>query len=145
MNQVGVLLAINNYLNKKDCIRLRAVCKLTKEYIKVKQFDFSKFNFSNLRKIQMYLDYRSFMFIELRLNNYNYNLVYTFLIYRYIVHELDYSLLINEPFMFIYYYYIPIKIISEIHKDYQSFKGIMDIYKIVSSNTLKKNIELIVI
>lgn len=146
MDQVGVLLAINNYLDKKTCIRLRAVCKLTGEYIKLKQFDFSKFNFSILRKVQMYLDYRSFMFIELRLNNYyNYDLVYTFLIYRYIVHELDYSLLVDEPFMFLYYYYIPIKIISDIHKSYKSFNGIMAIYKIVILNKIKKNIELIII
>lgn len=150
MDNPGILIPLSEYLFKKDAIKLRATCKMMKNYIKVKQFKL-KFNLTSLHLIKTFIDYpgsyhltfidiinslKQFKFFNaLQFNKLHYNLIYTFFIYRYFIHEYSFSFIENElPFLYYYRFYLdPLLIDSIYHMEFNKIEElkIEKIYEIV--------------
>ena len=129
MEDPGVLIPLNNYLDKRTEIMLNAVSKTTNKIIKLRTYNIDKLNLSYLNLIKMFVRSKyNITFKEIKhlikpfkygiahLSQIHYNLFFTFLIYKYIYYEYT---TYNEDFMDNYKWCINKNLINEI-KEYIS-------------------------
>jgi hypothetical protein len=163
-----ILININAFITKKTCARLFAVSKVMKNYIFLKQYSLNKLNISDLAKIKMIINseievnFLSFMqtFKKFRYtfapkttmirfhswNKTHWDLVVTFLIYRYISKEYQYDFIENdEPFMFRYSGYIIYELIECIYSKFKTDMSIYEIYNLVKQFDNNRYRELVLI
>ena len=127
MEDPGILIPLNNYLDKRTEIMLNAVSKTTNNCIKLRSYRIDKLNLSYLNLIKMFVRskynitfkeikhlIKPFKYATGHLTKIHYNLFFTFLIYKYIFYE--YFIYIEE-FMDNYKWCINYNLIKEI-KDY---------------------------
>ena len=145
-----ILVNINEFITKKTCARLFAVSKIMKNYLKLKQFKL--LDTSDLSKIKMIinsdLEINFMIFIQtfkifrytlkskmVRFHIWNekhWNLVVSFLIYRYIFREYQFSFIEDdEPFMFKYQGFIKTELIECIYSNFKPDMSIFEIYNFV--------------
>ena len=142
LDNPGILINLNGHLNKKTCIILLSVSKIMKEYIILKDYTqlVKKLNFSELNLIKIIitsdLDVNFLQVMEkfkifkytikskkIQFHNWrqkHWDLVTTFIIYRYIIKEYEYNFIEDdEPFMYHYRGYIKNKIIEFIYCNFE--------------------------
>ena len=161
-----ILVNINGFITKKTCARLFVVSKIMKVYLFLKQYPM--LDISDLAKIKMIInsdaevDFLSYMqtFKKFRYtfaprttmirfhswNKTHWNLVITFLIYRYISKEYQYDFIENDdPFMFRYSGYLKNELIECIYLNFKTNMSIYEIYQIVKQFDNNRYRELILI
>jgi hypothetical protein len=169
LDNPAVLININAFITKKTCARLFAVSKVMKNYLFLKQYNLlDKLDTSDLTKIKMIINselevnFLSFMktfkmfrytyaprTTMIRFHSWNknhWNLVVTFLIYRYISREYQYDFIENDdPFMFRYSGYIIYELINCIYSNFKTDMSIYEIYNLVKQFDNNRYRELILI
>lgn len=166
LDNPAILININAFITKKTCARLFAVSKVMKIYLFLKQYPL--LDISDLSKIKMIINsdfevnFLSFMktFKKFRYtfapkttmirfhswNKTHWDLVVTFLIYRYISKEYQYDFIENdEPFMFRYSGYIIYELIECIYSNFKTCMSIYEIYNLVKQFDNNRYRELILI
>ena len=159
MDNPIVLMSLNKYITKKTAIRLKGVSKIMNHYVIPRDYSMNiqKFNFSDLNKIKMILDYsRGIKFKDICffikpfkfycktnyinyykrycicsncftiLSQIHYNLIITFLVYRYFLGGY------TENFLYPYDYYLHPNLVTELYDNLENTHNINFIYKLVN-------------
>jgi len=151
MNSLEVITPLNEYLSNKDKAHFKTICKLYNKTLTLKKYShtFLKLHVTDLIKIKMFVEYslshitfydilfnlKAFRFSQRYFHHWtkiHWNLILTFLAYRYFTHEYYISYIQdNNPFMYSYTMYFNNLLILDLFTHCNTDSTIYDIYKIV--------------